>query len=64
MIESKDDCDISKQSINQSLNQTFRRNGNSNLRATYLQAGALLLRPEKEQIYQNLSLNSMSTTAR
>ena len=64
MVESKDDYGINKQSINQSLNQTFSRNIHSNMRATYLQAGALLLRPEKEQIYRSLSLNSMSMTAR
>ena len=64
MVESKDDYGISKESINQSLKQTFCRNSNSNLRAEYLQVGALLLRPEKEQIYQNLSLSSVSMTAR
>ena len=64
MVESKDDYGISKESINQSLKQTFCRNSNSNLRAEYLQVDALLLRPEKEQIYQNLSLSSVSMTAR
>ena len=64
MIELKDDYGINKQSIPNHLIKHFVVSIIRNLRATYLQADALLLRPEKEQIYQNLSLNSMLMTAR
>ena len=64
MIESKDDYAINKQSITNHLIKHFVVSIIRNLRDTYLQADALLLRPEKEQICQNLSLNSMLMTAR